>query len=177
MDTFFEEITDEQREFIARQHMFFVSTAHAEGRINLSPKGMDTFHVIDSHTVAYLDLTGSGNETAAHLQHDGRITFMFCSFDQKPKILRIYGNGRPVRPHDPQWDDLFQHFTGITGQRQIILAIIASTQDSCGYAVPRYDFIEERQTLIKFTEKLSTEELKGMQRGQTASIDGLAIKT
>lgn len=175
MATFYEEITDKQTEFIRQQHIFFVATAHKDGRINLSPKGMDTFRVLDSHTVAYLDLTGSGIETAAHLQHDGRITFMFTSFTQKPNILRLYGTGQAIRPSDPQFDELMQHFTPITGQRQIILANITSTQDSCGYSVPRYDFVQERNTLVNYFEKYSPEDLKKRQAKQTTSIDGLPV--
>lgn len=175
MAVFYDEITNNQIDFIRNQHIFFVATAHHEGRINLSPKGMDTFRVLDNHTVAYLDLTGSGIETAAHLQHDGRITFMLTSFDQKPNILRLYGTGQAIRPGDPRFDPLMQHFTPITGQRQIIKATITSTQDSCGYSVPRMDFISDRNTLIKYTEKYSPEDLEKRQTEQTTSIDGLRI--
>ena len=175
MATFYEEITDKQTEFIRKQHIFFVATAHKDGRINLSPKGMDTFRVLDNHTVAYLDLTGSGIETAAHLQHDGRITFMLTSFDQKPSILRLYGTGQAIRPGDPRFDELMQHFTPITGQRQIIRAHITCTQDSCGYSVPRMDFISVRNTLVKYAEKYSPEDLAQRQAEQTTSIDGLRI--
>ena len=175
MAAFYEEITDKQAEFIRNQYIFFVATAHKNGRINLSPKGMDTFRVLDRHTVAYLDLTGSGIETAAHLQHDGRITFMFTSFTQNPNILRLYGTGEVIRPADPRFEDLMQHFTPVTGQRQIIRAHITSTQDSCGYAVPRYDHIEDRQTLIKYAQRFTPEELKEKQDAQTTPIDGLPI--
>jgi len=175
MATFYEEITEQQIEFIQRQHIFFVATAHQDGRINLSPKGMDTFRVLDHQTVAYLDLTGSGIETAAHLQHDGRITFMFTSFTQNPNILRLYGTGIAVRPRDPDFDALMQHFTPNAAQRQIITATITSTQDSCGYSVPRYDFIQHRNTLVQYFEKYSPEQLEKRHTEHTTSIDGLPI--
>lgn len=176
MAKFFDALTDAQIEFIRKQYVFFVATAPPKGRINLSPKGMDTFRVIDPHTVAYLDLTGSGIETAAHLNHDDRITFMFCSFDQTPLILRLYGTGDVIRPGDKEWEEVFQHFTPTPGQRQIIRARITSTQDSCGYGVPRYESPRERQTLRKFTEKFDPAELAAKQAEQTTSIDGLSAR-
>ena len=100
MADFYESLTEKQIEFIERQHLFFTATAHGTGRINLSPKGMDSFRVLDSNTVAYLDMMGSGNETCAHIQNDGRMTLMFCSFDQSPTILRIYGKGEVIGPGD-----------------------------------------------------------------------------
>ena len=112
-------------------------------------------------------------ETIAHLQHDGRITFMFCSFSQKPNILRLYGSGRAIRPSDPGFEDLMQHFTPITGQRQIILARIISTQDSCGYSFPRYDFLQDRNAFVAYAGKYSPEQLEKRHAEQTTSIDGL----
>ncbi len=175
MATFFDALQGDQIEFIRRQHLFFVATAAAGGRINLSPKGMDTFRVIDPNTVAYLDMSGSGNETSAHLQDDGRITFMFCSFDQAPLILRLYGHGDVVRPGTPEWEALAPVFTQVHGQRQIIRARIESVQDSCGYAVPRYNFAGERDTLVKFFEGLTPEQIQAKQAGQVKSIDGLPV--
>ena len=175
MATFYEKITEKQTKFIREQHIFFVATAHKDGRINLSPKGMDTFRVLDNHTVAYLDLTGSGIETAAHLQHDGRITFMFAGFGQKPNILRLYGTGDAIRPADPGFENLMQHFTPNAAQRQIIRAHVTSTQDSCGYSVPRYDFLHHRNTLVAYAEKYSSEQLEKRHAEQTTSIDGLPI--
>ena len=175
MATFYEKITEKQTEFIREQHIFFVATAHKDGRINLSPKGMDTFRVLDNHTVAYLDLTGSGIETAAHLQHDGRITFMFTSFTQNPNILRLYGTGEVIRPADPRFEDLMQHFTPNAAQRQIITAAIASTQDSCGFSVPRYEFLQDRNTLVHYAKKYTPEQLEKRHAEQTTSIDDLRI--
>jgi len=175
MATFFESLTDKQIDFIRRQHMFFVATAAAQGRVNLSPKGMDTFRVFDANTVAYLDMSGSGNETSAHIQNDGRITFMFCSFDQTPLILRLYGRGDVVRPGTPDWTSLAPAFEQIHGQRQIIRARIISVQDSCGYAVPRYEFAGERDTLRKYCTNLTQDEILAKHAKQTKSIDGLPL--
>lgn len=175
MATFFDALQDNQIEFIRRQHMFFVATAAAGGRINLSPKGMDTFRVIDPKTVAYLDMSGSGNETSAHLQNDGRITITFCSFDQAPLILRLYGRGDVVRPGASEWAVLAPAFTQVHGQRQIIRARIESVQDSCGYAVPRYTFAGERDTLVKYYERFTPEQIQTKQAGQVKSIDGLPV--
>jgi hypothetical protein len=175
MATFFDALTDQQIEFIRRQHIFFVAAASAGARINLSPKGMDTFRVINPNAVAYLDMGGSGNETSAHLQNDGRITIMFCSFDQAPLILRLYGRGEVVRPRTPEWTGLAPSFAPVHGQRQIIRARINSVQDSCGYAVPRYDFTGERDTLVKVFERLTAEQIQAQQAAQVKSIDGLPI--
>lgn len=176
MGSFYECLTDKQIQFIQRQHMFFTATACPTGRVNLSPKGMDTFRVLTPNEVAYLDLTGSGIETAAHLAHDGRITIMMCSFDQTPNTLRIYGRGSVIRPGDPAWDQLLPHFTQIRGQRQIIRIAIESTQDSCGYAVPRYTFKETRQTLVQYRDHQTDETIAARIANNTTSIDGFAVK-
>jgi hypothetical protein len=175
MATFYEALTDKQIEFIQDQHFFCVASGAATGRINLSPKGMDTFAVLDSNQVAYLDMYGSGNETCAHAQNDGRITVMFTSFGPKPNILRIYGKVRAIRPQDSEWDTLSSHFETIHGQRQIIVIDVESTQDSCGYAVPKYEFIEHRDTLRKYADRLTPEEYNEKILSQTESIDGLPI--
>ena len=176
MADFYESLTDEQIAFIGRQHMFFNASAHSSGRINLSPKGMDTFRVLEPSRVAYLDMIGSGNETCAHIQNDGRITLMFCSFEQKPNILRIYGKGEVVGPSDDQWNDLIENFDEIHGQRQLIIIEVESTQDSCGYGVPRYEFEGERETLRKFAEKFTPDQTTKIVASQTQSIDGLPIR-
>jgi len=175
MATFFDSLTDKHIEFIRRQHMFCVATAAAQGRVNVSPKGMDTFRVLDANTVAYLDMGGSGNETSAHIQNDGRITFMFCSYDATPLILRLYGQGEVVRQGSSEWAALAPAFEQIHGQRQIIRARIVSVQDSCGYAVPRYEFAGERDTLRKYYANLSQDEILAKQAKQTKSIDGLPL--
>lgn len=144
MATFYSELDEKLIGFIHEQKLFFTATAPAEGRINLSPKGMDTFRCLDNRTVAYLDLTGSGNETSAHLLENSRMTFMFCSFSEKPLILRLYGQARVVRAADPGWSEWLTHFTPFPGQRQIVVLAIESVQTSCGFGVPMYTFEAER---------------------------------
>jgi hypothetical protein len=171
---FLDKLTPEIRKFIAKQHLYFVATAAQDTRINLSPKGMDTFRILADDCVAYLDLTGSGNETAGHLVHDGRLTIMFCSFDAKPLILRLYGRGEVVRPRDPQWDEMLGHFTEMPGQRQIIVQHIESLQTSCGFAVPRYKLVKERPTLNDYAVKKGPEGCRNYwARKNQKTIDGL----
>src|SRR5215204_1796892 len=121
MANFMDALDEKLTAFVRAQHVFFVATAAKEGRINLSPKGIDTFRVFSPTLVGYLDLTGSGSETSAHLLADGRITIMFCSFTSQPLILRLYGRGEIVRPDDPRWDELARQFPSLPGTRQIIL--------------------------------------------------------
>lgn len=168
-------ITDGLRGFIERQHVFFVATApRAGGHVNLSPKGMDSFRVLGPTTVGYLDSVGSGNETAAHVLENGRITFMFCAFDGPPVILRLYGRGRSVRPGDVDWEALAAQFPTRPGIRQILLAELTRVQTSCGFGVPRYAFIDERQTLVDWAEKKGEDGIAEYQRKKNVrSIDGL----
>ncbi|ELS02423.1 Pyridoxamine 5''-phosphate oxidase [Xenococcus sp. PCC 7305] len=177
MAQFYSELTTELRDFIAQQKMFFTATAPSQGRINLSPKGIDTFRYIDNKTVAYLDLTGSGNETAAHLQENGRITIMFCSFTQKPLILRLYGQGIVIDFKSDRAATLRPLFTNFPGARQIILLNLESAQTSCGFGVPIYDFQEERQTLITWAKNKGERGIQEYQKqNNLESIDGLPIK-
>ncbi len=172
-------ITEKQQAFIKKQRMFFVATAPSEttGRVNVSPKGLDSFRVIDEHTVAYLDLTGSGNETAAHVTQNGRITFMFCSFEGAPNILRLYGRGESVLPGAAGWDELAGHFPPLPGVRQIIRVNISATQDSCGFAVPLMSFDGERDELTNWAGKMGDEKLKKYREEKNrVSIDGLGVK-
>ena len=174
MADFYDTLDERLQAFIAEQAIFFVATAPRHGRINLSPKGMDTLRCLSPRRVAYLDLTGSGNETAAHLREDARLTLMWCSFAAKPLILRIYGQGRVARPSDDQWDELAVHFQILPGTRQIIHLEVESVQTSCGYAVPRYDLRQERNTLTRWAEKKGPEGIAEYQRQRNAtSIDGL----
>ena len=147
MGGFFDQLEEKQIEFIAKQHLFFVASAPKQGRINLSPKGIDTFRCLDPRNVAYLDFTGSGNETCAHILADGRLTFMFCSFDKRPNILRLYGRGGLVFPTDKKWPELRARFGEFAGVRQIITMQIESVQTSCGYGLPIFQFIENWQPL------------------------------
>ncbi len=173
MAKFYSALTPDLRRFIAQQHLFFVATAPHSGRINLSPKGMDTFRVLGDRQVAYLDLTGSGNETAAHCRENHRITFMFCSFDVDPLILRLYGQGYSVYPRDNDWSALRARFPSLPGSRQIIVTTLDSLQTSCGFSVPRYDWREDRDTLIQLTEKKGEDGVRQywQEKNQT-SIDG-----
>ena len=177
MSTFLDQITPELAKFIRAQPVFFVATAAPGSRINLSPKGMDTFRVLDEKRVAYLDLTGSGNETAAHLLHDGRITIMFCSFDSNAEIARIYGRGVVIRPNDERWPELIAHFPKISGIRQIMEISVESAMTSCGYGVPRSGKAGEmtgRDTLEKYWTTRGEEKKEQYQhKHNVRSIDGL----
>jgi len=169
-------ITPELRQFIEAQHVFFVATAPLErdGRVNVSPKGLDTFRILGPKRVAYVDLTGSGNETSAHVAQNGRITFMFCAFENQPLILRLYGAGRTVLKGTAEWEALIPCFEELAGVRQIIVADIDRIQDSCGYAVPLLAFEKERETLTRWHVQMGEERLSGY-RGESnvESIDGL----
>ncbi len=170
------EITEAIQEFIARQHMFFVSSAPlgSEGHINLSPKGLDCFRVLSPHRVAYMDLISSGNETSAHLLQNERITLMFCAFDGPPNILRLYGKGRTVLPGQPEWKELSQHFTLYPSTRQLIVADITRVQTSCGFGVPLYEYQGERNHHFKWVESKGKDGLEAYQEDNNmVSIDGL----
>ncbi len=176
MSEFFDHITTDHAAFIARQPVFFVATAAADARINLSPKGLDTFRVLEGgRQCAYLDYGGSGNETNAHLAADGRITIMFCAFDQPPLIYRIYGHGRAVLPQDADWAALASHFTIERGVRQIFVIDVESTQTSCGWAVPKMVLASERETLRKFHAQEEPAERLAKYQQRNRSIDGLPV--
>ena len=175
MAKFYTQLDEQLRGFIGEQKVFFTATAPEEGRINLSPKGMDTFRCLEGgRRVAYLDLTGSGNETAAHLSENGRMTVMFCSFSGSPLILRIYGRGRVVRPGDEEWAALRPHFPVLPGERQIVLLEVESALTSCGFAVPVYELKEERQRLVEWTLSKGEDGILDYRREKNqVSIDGL----
>lgn len=178
MAKFYDAITTELRAFIEAQHIFFVATAAENSRINLSPKGMDSLRVLDDRTVAYLDLTGSGNETAAHLKADGRITVMFCSFDAAPRILRLYGRGRLILKSEPAWSDMISCFPPLPGARQIVVVEVQSVQTSCGFGVPYYEFKGERPALIDWALKKGEIGLEEYRRKYNRlSIDSLPSDT
>ncbi len=171
---FFEDIQDNHLTFIQDQKMFFVATAAAEGRINLSPKGMDSLRVIDSRSVAWLNLTGSGNETSAHVQDNGRMTLMFCGFDDQPIILRLYGKATVYHPRDADWERYVKMFPNMPGARQFFHLQITSVQKSCGYGVPLYDYVKERDTLRNDSEKKEKVGIeKYWKERNQISIDGL----
>ena len=177
MAKFYSQLTSELQTFIQQQKIFFTATAPHSGRINLSPKGIDTFRCLDASTVAYLDLTGSGNETAAHLHENGRMTIMFCSFTADPLILRLYGQGEVINKKSDRFSNLQALFAPLPGERQIILLNIESLQTSCRFGVPVYEFQQERETLIDWaTEKDSSGIEQYQQTKNLASIDGLPTK-
>lgn len=172
----FDCITDELQKFIAKQQMFFVATAplSATGHVNVSPKGLDSLRILSPNRVVYLDFTGSGNETSAHLQENGRITFMFCAFQDAPLILRLYGQGHTILPNSPDWEALLPLFPPIAGARQMIIAEIDRAQTSCGSGVPLYDYQEQRQVMITWAEKKGETGLQDYRRQKNCvSIDGL----
>lgn len=174
MADLFDRLDDRMVEFINQQAVFFVATAAAAGRISLSPKGMDTLRVLDQSTVAYLDLTGSGNETAAHVTADGRVTIMLCSFDRRPLILRLYGRGAVVARGTPRWDELSPRFPAYAGARQIIVLHIDSVQTSCGYAVPVMEQVEPRDALLRWSRHQGEDGLRRYrEQHNRSSIDGL----
>lgn len=177
MADFFDELSDRHRDFIARQPVFFVATAAEGARINLSPKGMDSFRILAPGRVAWLDVGGSGNETNAHLIADGRITIMFCAFQNPALILRIYGRGRPVLPQDDDWAGLAAQFALLPGTRQIFDVAVEAVQTSCGWGVPLMTYERDRETLSKAHLKASDEErLAKWQSRPARSIDGLPTR-
>ena len=172
-----ESITDRLRAFIEKQHVFFVATAplSADGRVNLSPKGLDgTFAVVDEHTVAYLDLTGSGAETVAHLRENGRITVMFCAFEGPPNIVRLHGHGRHTVPGDSEFDSLRGRFADHPGVRGIVVVDVDRVSDSCGYAVPLMSHDGDRDLLTSWAGHRGEAGLETYRAQKNAtSIDGL----
>ena len=173
----FDRIEPAQRDFILRQHVFFVASAAAGGRVNLSPKGLDALRVLGPNRVAYLDLTGSGNETAAHMRADGRLTLMMCAFEGPPRILRLYGSGRVAQRGTAEYARLLANeFEGEEplGARQIVVLEVDLVQTSCGFGVPLYDYRGERPALARWAEAKGPEGLEAYRREKNArSIDGL----
>jgi hypothetical protein len=161
--------------FLRAQHVFFVGTAPADGgHVNVSPKGLDTFAVVDGRTVAYLDLTGSGIETIAHLRENGRITLLFCAFDGPPRIVRLYGRGRPVVAGDPEFAALAARFPTYAGTRSVIEVTLERIADSCGYAVPLYRYEGERSQLLDWADRKGPEGVVAYRAERNVeSIDGL----
>jgi hypothetical protein len=174
MAKFYAALTSDLMAFIRKQKVFFVATAAPGARINLSPKGLDSLRVLDEHTLAYLDLTGSSAETAAHLRTAPRMTMMFCSFAADALILRVYGQGESVLPSDPRWAELRALFPEHPGARQIVVLQVESAQTSCGAGVPLMGYAGERGTLSEWARKKGEDGLAQYRREKNArSIDGL----
>jgi hypothetical protein len=172
----YHELDDELRAFIAAQHVFFVATSPValDAHINLSPKGLDTLRVLGPRSAAYLDLTGSGVETVAHLRENGRITLMFCAFAGRPRVLRLYGRGRAVEPGDEEWQELARRFPPHAGARSVVVLDVERIADSCGFGVPLYAFVGERPQLDEWAGKKGEEGLARYRAEKNcASIDRL----
>jgi hypothetical protein len=177
MGKVYERLDERLMSFIGSQHVFFVGTAPdaLDGHLNISPKGLDTFRILGPNSVAYLDLTGSGIETVAHLRQNGRITIMFCAFEGRPLIVRLYGRGRVIEPGAPEFDGLIDQFPEYPGIRSVVVVDLERIADSCGFAVPLYEYRGERSQLIDYAHKKGPE---GMERYKAQknreSIDGIA---
>ena len=174
MARFFDALTPPQLEFIARQKIYFVSSAPARGRVNLSPKGMDTFRVLSANEVAYLDLTGSGVETIAHLRDNGRITLMACAFNGAPRISRIYGAGTVHELGSPGFAELAPQFPDLPGARAVIDVAVDRVTTSCGYAVPLMDLVSDRDRLLDWARAKGDDGLVAYRASKNeTSIDAL----
>jgi hypothetical protein len=165
------------RDFVERQHLYFVATAPSggDGHVNVSPKGhKDTFAVLDEHTIAYLDLTGSGAEGIAHIRDNGRVTVMFCAFEGPPDIVRLQGHGRFVTPDEPEWQLLRPRFGSHPGARAIVVVALDRIASSCGFAVPLFDYVGDRTLLDDNFGRRTPENIEDYRRTKNAySIDGL----
>ncbi|MGB1249750.1 MAG: pyridoxamine 5'-phosphate oxidase family protein [Candidatus Promineifilaceae bacterium] len=169
----FDSISEKLSTFIAKQPVYFIASAAPDGRVNVSPKGGDTLRVLGPNRVAWLQLTGSGNETAAHLREINRLTIMFCSFEGPPMILRLYGHGTITYPSDAGWEEMAALFPATPGARQIFDCQIEMVQTSCGFAVPFMDFVAERDTLTRWSENRGEDGLRQYWEDRnTLSIDG-----
>lgn len=173
-------ISEELASWVNRQHLFFVATAPltGEGMVNCSPKGLDTFAILGPHRVAYLDLTGSGAETIAHIRENGRVTLMFCAFDGPPKIVRFQGKGSVVTPQDEAFEQLISHFPPIAGIRAIVVVEVKRTSTSCGFGVPLYRYEGERTQMVDFANAKGPAGMADYQKKyNTTSLDGLPALT
>jgi hypothetical protein len=170
-------LTTDLTSWIAQQPMFFIASAplQTDGHINLSPRGLDSLHILTDHELVILDLTGSGNETAAHLQENGRLTVMLCAFQGDPKILRLYGQGRVILPEEDDWSDYRKLFDpAMPGVRQLFHLRIERIQTSCGFGVPLMDFVAQRDMLLEWARKKGADGISRYQQEKNArSIDGL----
>ena len=170
----YDALTESDVDFIGKQKIFFTGTAAADGRVNVSPKGMDSLRVLSPNRAIWLNLTGSGNETAAHVQLDARMTLMFCAFEGAPLIMRLYGTAKVIHQNDAAWNELIAQFPALPGARQIFDLTIDLVQTSCGFGVPNFDFTGERDTLNEWANKKGPDGIRQYwgDKNQT-SLDGL----
>ena len=169
----YSKIHNELKDFAIKQKIFFVTTAGHGGRINISPKGLDTLRILDPNRVIWLNLTGSGNETSVHIQESGKMTLMFCAFEGEPMILRFYGKAKVIHPRDTKWSGLIKLFPTIAGSRQIFDLSIDLVQRSCGMGVPFFDFVADRRDLKEIAEKKGEEGIRKYWEEKNAfSLDG-----
>jgi Pyridoxamine 5'-phosphate oxidase len=176
MGTIFNGIDDSLAQWIRAQHMFFVGTAPlaGDGHVNISPRGLDSLSILDEHTVAWLDLTGSGAETIAHLNENGRICLMFCSFEARPRIVRLHGRGRVVLPDDDLFAQVEAEHPDHVGPRGVIVVDLDRISDACGWGVPQMDFVADRDIMGPWAQKKGTEGLElYREQKNSVSIDGL----
>lgn len=169
----YSEISDKLKQFIEDQNIFFVGTATADSRVNISPKGMNSLRVLDKNRVVWLNVTGSGNETAAHVQDNPRMTIMFAAFEGNPVILRLYGDANVIHKNDSEWNELYSLFNSIPGARQIFDLTVDLVQTSCGMGVPFLDYVEEREQLNNWASKKGDAGIKEywLEKNQV-SLDG-----
>ena len=174
MAKFYDNLTHDLQDFIKQQKIFFTGTAAAEGRINVSPKGMDALRILSPSKLIWLNLTGSGNETAAHIRQVNRLTLMWCAFEGKPLILRVYGRATAIHPGNESWDAYLSQFKETAGARQIFEVQIESVQTSCGFAVPLMEYKEDRSILRDWAEKKGEAGIRDYwEQKNVTSIDGL----
>ncbi|MEM8492899.1 MAG: pyridoxamine 5'-phosphate oxidase family protein [Pseudomonadota bacterium] len=169
----FDSLDEDHQSFIRDQSIFFVGTADVDGHVNVSPKGMDSFRIADARSVEWLNLTGSGNESAAHVRNTGRMTIMFCSFSERPMILRLYGRASVLHEADAGWNEALANFPHFTGARQVFRLALDLVQTSCGYSVPCFDLIAERRTLTQWADSLGREGIRNYWANKNRlSLDG-----
>lgn len=176
MGKFFQSISKGHKAFIEQQKMYFVATAplSSDGRINMSPKGLDSFRILGDNRVGYMDVTGSGNETSAHLLENQRFTIMFCSFDKQPLILRLYGKGEVILPDSEAWSKWSPNFKILPSTRQIMILTVDLVQTSCGFGVPTYEYIEDKDRHFKWAGDKDAGALEQYKIEKNfKSIDGL----
>lgn len=167
------DISETLQDFIKAQKIYFVATAARDGRVNVSPKGMDSFRILDKNRVSWLNLTGSGNETAAHLQDINRMTIMFCAFEDRPMILRLYGSATVFHPRDTEWPEKLALFPTMVGSRQVFEMTVDLVQTSCGFGVPLFDYVEDRDNLTNWAVNKGEEGVENYWKEKNQlSMDG-----